>query len=137
MPSWQALADAVLLVHFGLVVFVVGGLALVLAGNALRWRWVNNRWFRRTHLATIAVVVLQAWLGRICPLTTLESSLRARAGTAGYETSFIEHWVQRVIFYQAPAWVFALAYTLFGLLVVFVWRRFPPVPKQPRTTARP
>ena len=132
MLSDQALADAVLLVHFGIVVFVVGGLALVLAGNALGWRWVNNRWFRLAHLATIAVVVLQAWLGWICPLTTLESWLRARAGTAGYETSFIEHWVQRLIFHEAPAWVFALAYTVFGLLVVIAWRTFPP-----RRRARP
>ena len=45
MP-YQFLADAVLALHFGVVVFVVGGLVTVLAGNWLGWRWVNGWWFR-------------------------------------------------------------------------------------------
>ena len=72
MLPYQFLADAVLVLHFGIVVFVVGGLVLVVAGNALRWRWVNAFGFRLAHLAAIAVVVAQSWLGEVCPLTTLE-----------------------------------------------------------------
>jgi hypothetical protein len=122
----RLLADAVLLVHFGVVVFVVGGLLFVVAGNLLRWRWVNNGWFRLAHVLAIAVVVAQAWLGKVCPLTALESWLRARAGLAGYRRSFIEHWVQRMLYYEAPWWVFTLAYTAFGLLVLLAWWYFPP-----------
>ena len=125
MP-YQLLADAVLVIHFGVVLFVVGGLVVVVAGNWLRWRWVNQLWFRLAHLAAIAVVVLQAWLGQYCPLTTLESWLRVQAGAAAYERSFVEHWLQRLIFYEAPFWVFAVAYTAFALLVLLVWWRFPP-----------
>jgi len=124
---YRLLADAVLLLHFGIVVFVIGGLLLVVAGNGLRWRWVNNAWFRFAHLAAIAVVVVQAWLGQACPLTTLESWLRARAGAAAaYRQGFIEYWVQRLLYYDAPPWVFALAYTAFGLLVLLAWWYFPP-----------
>ena len=123
---FRLLADAVLLVHFGVVVFVVGGLLLVVAGNLLQWRWVNNGWFRVAHVLAIGFVVLQAWLGKVCPLTTLESWLRARAGLRGYRHSFIEHWVQRLLYYEAPFWVFALAYTAFGLLVLWAWWYFPP-----------
>lgn len=94
MP-WQWLADAVLLLHFGVVLFVVGGLLLVLVGNRLHWPWVNGLGFRLAHLAAIAVVVMQAWLGQACPLTTLESWLRTQAGSPSYEGSFVEHWVQR------------------------------------------
>jgi hypothetical protein len=50
----------VLVVHFGVVLFVVGGLALVVAGNRVGWPWVNIWWFRLAHLAAIAVVVTQA-----------------------------------------------------------------------------
>jgi polyferredoxin len=125
-PLAALLADAVLLAHLGVVVFNVGGLVLIVAGNRLGWRWVNRGWFRAAHLAAIAVVVAQAWLGITCPLTTLESWLRALSGTAPYGEGFIQHWVQRILFYQAPAWVFALAYTLFGLLVAAVWWRYPP-----------
>jgi len=132
MEPYSAIADAVLILHFGIVLFIVGGLAFVVAGNLRSWRWVNNIWFRLAHLVAIGVVVMQSWLGLLCPLTTFESWLRSKAGSPGYSKSFIEHWVQRVLFIEAPFWVFALAYTLFGLLVVIVWRRFPPrrtVPK--------
>jgi hypothetical protein len=36
--------------------------------------------------------------GWICPLTPLENALRARAGQAGYEGGFIEHYVLPVIY---------------------------------------
>jgi len=125
MP-YQLLADLVLATHFAVVSFVVGGLLLVVVGNRCGWPWVNRWWYRLAHLAAIAVVVAQAWLGVVCPLTTLESALRVRAGGAGYETSFIGHWLTRLLFYDAPAWAFTAAYTLFGLAVMAAWWRFPP-----------
>ena len=125
MP-YQLLADAVLSLHFGIVVFVIGGLALIVAGNLRGWRWVNAWGFRLAHLAAIAVVVAQSWLGVTCPLTTLEMWLRARAGASTYGGSFIEHWVARLLYYEGPPWMFALAYSLFALAVVAVWWRFPP-----------
>ena len=125
MP-YRLLADLVLTVHFGIVAFVVGGLVLVVAGNLRGWRFVNGWWFRLAHVAAIAVVVAQAWLGVACPLTTLESALRENAGEAGYETSFIEHWLTAILFYEAPPWVFTAAYTLFGLVVAAAWWRYPP-----------
>jgi hypothetical protein len=132
---YRLLADAVLLLHFAIVVFVVGGLVLVLLGNVLRWQWVNDGWFRTAHLLAIAIVVLQSWLGKICPLTTLESWLRAKAGMAGYRRSFVEHWVQRLLYYDAPWWAFVAAYTAFGLLVLLAWWYFPPRWRAPRDGA--
>lgn len=129
---WQWLADAVLTVHVGIVLFVVLGLVLVLVGNRRGWPWVNDLWFRLAHLAAIAVVVAQAWLGVICPLTTLEVWLRRQAGQLGYDGSFIEYWLQQVLYYDAPAWVFIALYTGFGLLVVASWWWFPPR-RRPRT----
>lgn len=123
---YQLLADAVLTLHLGIVVFVIGGLALVIIGNLRAWRWVNALWFRLAHLLAIAVVVAQSWFGAICPLTSLEMWLREHARTATYTGGFIEHWFNRLLYYDAPAWVFTLGYTLFGLLVVASWWRFPP-----------
>ena len=122
----QALADAVLVAHFVVVVFVVGGLAFIVVGGVRHWRLAANVWFRAAHLAAIAFIAAEAWLGEPCPLTTLESGLRTRAGLPGYEKSFVEDWLQRLVFYEAPAWVFVLAYTLFMLAVVWAWWRFPP-----------
>ena len=128
-PLDKLLADIVLVLHFAIVLFVVGGLVLIIVGNLNGWRWVNALWFRLLHLAAIAIVVAEAWLGFTCPLTTLEMWLRAPSGAgsaANYSESFVGHWLQRLLFYSAPPWVFVLAYTVFGALVVAVWFRFPP-----------
>ncbi|MCL4791868.1 MAG: DUF2784 family protein [Gammaproteobacteria bacterium] len=125
MP-YQVLADLVLAVHAALVVFVAGGLVLVVIGNLRGWGWVNHLWFRLLHLAAIAIVVAESWLGLNCPLTTLEIWLRTEAHATAYSGGFIEHWLQRILYYDAPPWVFATGYTLFGLLVVAAWWFFPP-----------
>lgn len=133
------LADAVLLLHLAVVLFVVGGLFAVLVGNwrlTPGWRWVNTWGFRLLHAAAIGFVVVQAWLGEACPLTVLESWLRREAGAAGYSGGFIEYWVHQVLFYDAPAWVFTVVYTLFGAAVAAAWWRFPPR-RRPLQVARP
>jgi Protein of Unknown function (DUF2784) len=114
-------ADALLVIHVSFVVFVIAGLVLILIGKLRRWSWVRNRWFRVLHLAAIGVVVVQAWLGRICPLTTWEMMLREQAGDTVYTGTFVSHWLQSLLYYQAPAWVFAVAYTAFAALVVVSW----------------
>lgn len=114
-------ADALLVIHVLFVGFVVFGLLLIVAGGIRGWSWVRNPWFRLTHLVCIGVVVVQSWFGVICPLTTWEMAMRGRAGDATYAGSFIAYWLGELLYYQAPAWVFALAYTAFGLLVVASW----------------
>ena len=134
-PPYQLLADAVLALHFALVAFVVGGLVLIIVGNLRGWRWVNGWWFRLLHLAAIGVVVAQAWLGATCPLTALEMWLRAQAHASTYSGSFIAHWLQRLVYYEAPDWVFTLVYSIFGLLVAATWWRFPPTTQHPLQSA--
>ena len=114
-------ADIILLVHVLIVLFVVFGLLLILAGKIFAWGWVHNFSFRITHLVAIGVVVLQSWLGLICPLTVWEMDLRARAGDSVYEGSFIAYWMQSLLYYRAEEWVFILLYTLFAVLVVASW----------------
>jgi polyferredoxin len=125
-PPYQLLADMVLSLHVAIVAFVIGGLVLIIAGNLLLWQWVNALWFRLAHLAAIAIVVAESWFGVLCPLTSLESSLRAKAHETTYAVSFIEHWLQRILYYEAPTWVFTVAYSLFGLVVAATWWYFPP-----------
>lgn len=118
---YRLLADAMLLLHFAFVGFVVVGFALILVGLLAGWRWIHNRYFRLAHLAAIGVVVAQAWLSRICPLTTWENELRRRAGQDFYAETFVQHWLHRVLFYDAEPWVFTAIYTVFGALVLLVW----------------
>ncbi len=115
-------ADAILMLHVLFVAFVAVGLALIFAGGlALGWAWVRNPWFRTAHLAAICVVVVQSWTGAACPLTVAENNLRSRAGSAVYPGSFISRWLETVLYYQAPEWVFAVCYTTFGIVVAAGW----------------
>ena len=118
---WLIAADTTLFLHVLVVCFVVGGLLLVFAGKIWRWHWVKNPWFRLAHLAAILVVVLQSWFGVICPLTTLENWFRRQAGDAVYSGSFISHWMERLLYYDAPQWIFIVCYTVFGLMVIASW----------------
>jgi hypothetical protein len=111
------LADAVLIVHFAFVLFVVGGLAAVWLGAAAGWRWVRNFWFRAAHLAAIAFVAGESLLGVWCPLTLWEDALRGRHD----EKSFVARWIHRVMFYELPEWLFSAAYVIFAAVVALTW----------------
>ena len=114
-------ADVVLFVHLLFVIFVVFGLMLILVGKLLAWQWIRNPWFRLMHLAGIGIVVLQSWLGLICPLTIWENTLRQKAGEAVYDESFVAHFLNELLYYNAPSWVFVVCYTAFGVLVLGSW----------------
>ena len=118
---YSLVADAILVTHVLFVAFVVLGLILIFVGKFLSWRWVRNPWFRVTHLLGVSVVVLQAWFGVICPLTIWEMDLRSKAGETIYEGSFIRHWLNELLYYQAPPWVFVVCYTAFAGLVLASW----------------
>ncbi|HYD98892.1 MAG TPA: DUF2784 domain-containing protein [Alphaproteobacteria bacterium] len=119
-------ADLILIVHALWVGIVVLAVPAILIGGLLGWRWVRNSWFRNIHLAMIAIVVAEALLGIACPLTVWESALREADGEAGYRTSFIADFLHWLIFYEAPPWVFTLAYTAFGALIAGLYWFVPP-----------
>ena len=116
--SCQALADSIVIFHFAVVAFVVGGELLVLVGRPLRWSWVRNRWFRGLHLAMIGFIAVQAMIGELCPLTLWENELRQRAGRPIEQSSFIAHWLHELLFVEAEASTLAWCYAGFALLVV-------------------
>ena len=122
------LADVVLVIHFLFMVFVVLGQVCILIGGWRKWDWVRCFRFRVAHLLAIAIVVLQDWLHMVCPLTVWENALRRAAGESGYPDTFVGYWVGRLVYYEAPAWVFTLAYTLFGLSVLASWFLVKPKP---------
>lgn len=115
-------ADAILLIHFAFVLFVIGGLVVTWIGHAAGWRWVRNFRFRVAHLAAIVFVAGEALLGFMCPLTIWEDALRGVAS----DKSFIARWVHSVMFYTAPEWVFTLLYVAFALVVAATFWFIPP-----------
>jgi Protein of Unknown function (DUF2784) len=116
---WRATADIVVAVHAAYVAIVVVGFAAILLGSAAQWRWVRNFYFRAAHLAMILLVCADALVGTTtCPLTRLENALRLRGGETGNARDFIGYWLDWLIFYHAPPWVFTAVYLAFGMLVL-------------------
>lgn len=116
-------ADAILVIHFAFVLFVVAGLGAIWLGAALQWRWVRNLVFRSAHLAAICFVAAEASLGVMCPLTVWEDALRNRES----ESAFVARWIHAVMFFELAPWVFTVAYVAFALIVALTFWRIPPM----------
>jgi hypothetical protein len=84
-------ADAVLVLHFAFVIFVVIGGALVL-------RWPKLAWIHLPAVVWAALVEVNGW---ICPLTPLEVSFLKASGEAGYAGDFLEHYVVALLYPEA------------------------------------
>lgn len=126
MNTHLILADLILVTHSLFVAFVILGLLVILPGKIRNWRWVRNWRFRVAHLLAIGIVVAESWLGLICPLTEWENRTREAAGGTAYASSFIQHWLHKILFYDFSPWVFTMAYTVFGILVIAAWFFVPP-----------
>ena len=85
---WQALADLVLLIHFGFIVFVLLGAFLT-----TWWRWIP--W---VHLPAALWAAALEFGGWICPLTPLENRFRQAGGEAGYGGGFIDQYALPLIY---------------------------------------
>ena len=121
-PSQAILAQAILGAHLLVIAFNVAGLIAIPLGAALGWRWVRVRWWRVLHLASWAVVALQAALGRACFLTIWQDELTGAAA----QQPLIERWVDRVIYWPLPIWVFGAIYLVLFAMVVVLWWQVPP-----------
>lgn len=85
---YQVLADAVVLLHLGFILFVA-------AGALLAWRWPVLVW---AHLPAVVWAAGTVAIGLPCPLTALEKGLLRLAGGGGYEGGFVDHYVEGVVY---------------------------------------
>ena len=119
-------ADILLGLHFAIAAFIVGGLIIVWVGIAAGWHWIRNPWFRYAHLAAIVFVAFEALLGYACPLTIWEDLLRGGARPE----SFVGRWAQRLLYYDAPEWVFTTLYALWAAATLLTLVLVTPSPRR-------
>ena len=104
---YSLLADMVVLVHAAFVLFVVfGGVAVL--------RWPRLAWL---HIPAALWGITIEFGGCICPLTDLENLLRNMEGGTGYEVSFIEHYLEPILY---PLGLTRRTQLLFGLTALFI-----------------
>jgi hypothetical protein len=120
---YGVLADAVVVVHFGFLVFVV-------VGGFLALRWLRVLWPHLPAVAWAAVIVVH---GAPCPLTYLENELRARAGEAALRGGFIDTYVEGVVY---PAGLVGVARAVVAAAVLWSWILLLRRPLRARLTSR-
>jgi hypothetical protein len=107
MEATKIAAGLVVLAHLAFVVFVAGGVVLVRRWPAVAW----------VHLPAVGWGAFMEFSGRICPLTPLEQSLRARAGLEPYTGDFVAQYLFPVLY---PEGLTPEAQLVIGLAVVAV-----------------
>ncbi len=112
--AYRVLADAVVLVHLGFILFVA-------VGALLAWRWPG---MALAHLPALTWGIGTVTIGFPCPLTSLEKALERRAGGDVYDGGFVDQYVEDVVY---PAEYSTILRSLAAAVVVIgyigLWRR--------------
>jgi hypothetical protein len=110
-------AIIVLALHLAIIAFNVAGCVLIPLGAWRGWHWVRGLGWRLAHLLSLAVVAIQAMLGRACFLTTWQGELSG----SEHVQPMIEKWMNGLIYWPLPLWVFAAAYVAVFAYVIALW----------------
>lgn len=86
--AYLLLADLVVIIHGGFVLFALLG-GLIVLGRP-RWAWL--------HIPSFLWAGFIELTGGICPLTPLENLLRARGGEAVYRGGFIDRYLMPLLY---------------------------------------
>jgi hypothetical protein len=128
MPSsaYASAAWIVLLVHVGVVIFNVAGMVAIPVGAWRGWAFVRHTGWRLVHLLSMMAVALQAVLGKACFLTLWQAALEQRAGTSPGAAPLLYRWVNMLLFWPVPLWVFTIVYGAALIYVALLWHIVPP-----------
>ena len=102
---YRVIADALVVIHFAFIIFVIFGGFL-----SLRWRRLIY-----LHIPAALWGILIEFSGWICPLTPLENYFRVHGGEAGYQGGYIEHYLLPVIY---PADLTRDLQLLLGIIII-------------------
>lgn len=105
--GYRLLADAVVIVHLGFVLFVM-------FGALAAFRWPKVLWL---HLPALTWGAYIEFTGRVCPLTPLENRLRMAGGETGYSNDFVEQYLLPILY---PADLTANTQLILGTLLVLL-----------------
>jgi Protein of Unknown function (DUF2784) len=100
------LADVIVFIHFGFILFVIFGGFLVL-------KWRKLIWLHIPAAIWGALIEFSEW---ICPLTRFENRQRSASG-GGYASGFIEHYLIPMIY---PAGLTREIQIGLGLIVILL-----------------
>lgn len=102
---------------------------LILIGAKLQWKWIRIRWLRRIHVAMILFVMIEYFIGMMCPLTVLEEYLRQQpAEKSVYPMGFFPALISKILFSDFEPWVYGAIYVAGAFIIILLYRKVPPHP---------
>ncbi len=119
-------ADLILIFHLLIIIFVSSLFFFIPIGYYKDWKWTRNFLLRITHICLITFITVETFFGIICPLTIFENHLR----NILTETSLINLWVSKLIYWNLPTSYFLTIYSLCFIWTLFMWFYFPPKGKK-------
>ena len=133
----KILADLVLVIHFVWIMFMLSGFLLTVTAfcrlylfrrDSERWNRFLDRWFFRTfHLCGIIYIGLLAILGKYCPLTLLENTLRAKYNPEMvYPGSFIIYYLEKLVYPSVHPLIILIPTIAAALLTIIAYIFRPP-----------
>ena len=117
------IVNLLLLVHFGLALFITAGFFIIPLGYRLGWNWIKKRNLRLLHLFLMGFISFETIAGLTCPLTVLENMFR----DVDYSMSFMSYWVVKILYWNLPSQVFVILYLLCFGWVLILWKFCPPM----------
>ena len=124
--SYRLLADLIVVVHFAWILFMLVGFILTLRG--FFHKEFFERWLSRTlHLFGIAYVSILAMMGKYCPLTIWENTLRAKYDPSlTYAGSFMIHYIEKLVYPDINPLIIRIPTTFIAVFTVVIFIIRPP-----------
>ena len=123
---YKILADIIVIVHLVWILFMLVGFILIVRGF-FRGRFFDRWLFRTVHLFGIVYVSLLALMGKYCPLTLWENSLRAKFDpTLTYPGSFLIHYAEKLVYPDVNPLVILIPTTFITVFTVVAFIIRPP-----------
>ncbi len=124
---YKIFADAIIVLHFLFILFMLFGFFLTLYGIFFRHKFFDRWLFRSLHLLGIFYVASLSILGKYCPLTLLENQLRLRyEASLVYSGSFIAHYLEKLVYPDVNPLVIQIPTVFLGIFTIVVFIIRPP-----------
>jgi hypothetical protein len=113
MSLWRILAFAALVVHLVWLAWILLGWLVTRRRPLLRW----------LHILSLVWGILISVFPWTCPLTYAEIYFERRAGLAPYQKSFLEHYVELLVYPDVPQRLLMWSAVAVCLLILGVYLR--------------
>ena len=118
------IADIILVLHFGIVLFITSLFFLIPVGYKFNWIFTKNIKIRVFHAGLMTFVTIETFLGIACPLTYLENYFLNE--NENENKLFLSYWLNKIIYWDLPSYFFLIIYLICLVWTFIMWYKFPP-----------